>query len=273
MKPISKTSILLILVLAFCLYLAGEYWRLPDVSFLEKETPRETALMKQRDAEYAAQHRGKLPRRVQTIVPYSAISNSLKTAVLIGEDDAFFQHEGFDFARIKEALTEDWEKKRFARGASTITQQLAKNLFLSTSKNPVRKLKEAILTHRLEQHLSKPRIFELYLNVIEWGENVYGAEAAARYYFGESASQLSLDEAVLLAAIIPNPRRMNPFVSLKLCQYRRGIILDRMFRYHHISEEEYRAALNESIVLRGAKPANAPPEKAETPTTDEPHHP
>lgn len=242
------TAVLFLLVAT---YLGFEYLTLPDVTFLNDTLPTETALMKQRDREYAATHNGRAPKHSQSIVPYSAISNSLKAAVLIGEDDAFFAHEGFDYKRIKEAVTMDWEKKRFARGASTITQQLAKNLFLSTSKNPIRKLKEAILTHRMEQELEKKRIFEIYLNVIEWGENIYGAEAASRYYFGKSASQLSINEAVLLAAIIPNPRRMNPFNGLRHSQFRRGVILDRMYRYHHISDQEYQAALNSPILLRG----------------------
>jgi monofunctional glycosyltransferase len=256
-RPSTRSLGVTILILLTA-YLGIEYLSLPDVAVLKKTIPAETALMKQRDAEFSKRHPGKAPRRYQVVVPYTAISDTLKTAVLIGEDDAFFQHEGFDYQRIKEALTVDWEKKRFARGASTVTQQLAKNLFLSTSKNPIRKLKEAVLAYRLEKELGKRRIFEIYLNVIEWGENVYGAEAASRYYFGKPASQLSLNEAVLLAAIIPNPIRMNPLASLKRSQFRRAIILDHMFRYHHISEEEYRAASSESLVLR-TKSSAAPP--------------
>ncbi len=252
-------KILLLLLLLFFAFLLFEYLTLPSVAFLKKTIPTETGLMRQRDEEYAESHHGKIPKHFQIIVPYSAISTNLKTAILVGEDDAFFEHEGFDYQRIREALILDWEKKRFARGASTITQQLAKNVFLSTSKNPIRKLKEAVLTYRLEHELDKRRIFEIYLNVIEWGENVYGAEAASRYYFGKSASQLSLNEAVLLAAIIPNPRRMNPFVSLRFSRYRRGVILDHLYRYHHITQDEYQAALNAPIILRGAKPAEAIP--------------
>lgn len=259
-----KKTILLLGTL-FLAYGTFEYVTLPDVSFLETTIPAETALMKQRDREYAKVHSGKKTKHLQTIVPYGAISNSLKTAVLLGEDDAFFVHEGFDYQRMKEALTADWEKKRFARGASTITQQLAKNLFLSTSKNPIRKLKEAILTYRMEQRLEKRRIFEVYLNVIEWGDNVYGAEAASRYYFGKPAAQLNLNEAVLLAAIIPNPRRMNPFASLKHSQNRRSIILDHLYRYHHLTEAEYQAALTAPLILRGMKTPSETTPTDETP--------
>ena len=249
-------KIISVIALLFLGYLAFEYFTLPQVAFLKKTIPAETALMKQRDREFAKTHGGRLPKRFQIIVPYNAISDNLKTAVLVGEDDAFFEHEGFDYARIKDAITVDWEKKRFAQGASTITQQLARNLFLSTSKNPVRKLKEAILTYRMEHELEKRRILDIYLNVIEWGDNIYGAEAASRYYFGKPASQVSLNEAVLLAAIIPNPRRMNPMVSLKLSRFRYGVILDHLYRFHHITQAEYEEALGSPIILRGAKSSN-----------------
>jgi monofunctional glycosyltransferase len=254
----SKRTIALAVFVSFAVYVAIEYLSLPNVTFLRKSIPAETALMEQRDDEFETSHHRRPPPHFQIIVPYQAISNSLKTAVLIGEDDAFFQHEGFDYQRIKEALTADWEQKRFARGASTITQQLAKNLFLSTSRNPIRKLKEAVLAYRLERDIGKRRIFEIYLNVIEWGQNVYGAEAASRYYLGKSASQLTLNEAILLAAIIPNPLRMNPLISLKRSQFRRGIILDRMYRYHHISEEEYRTAESAPLNLRITSPQARP---------------
>lgn len=259
MRLFSPKTIACAVVLMFSGYLVVEYLTLPDVTFLEKTIPVNTALMRQRDREYADKHNGKAPRHFQTIIPYNTISNSLKTAVLIGEDDAFFEHEGFDYKSIKDAITLDWEKKRFARGASTITQQLAKNLFLSTSKSPLRKIKEAILTYRMEKTLEKRRILEIYLNVIEWGENVYGAESASRYYFAKSAAQLSVNEAVLLASIIPNPRRMNPLLNLKSTQFRRGLLLERMYRYHHITETEYQAALSGPLTFRGTKSTDSSP--------------
>jgi len=266
-KRLSRKAAGLAVLIILSAYFAVEYLTLPGVAFLKQTIPNETTLMRQRDQEYEALHNGKAPKHFQIVVPYGAISDSLKAAVLIGEDDAFFQHEGFDYERIKEALTVDWEQKRFVRGASTITQQLAKNLFLSTSKNPVRKLKEAILAYRLEKELGKRRILDIYLNVIEWGDNVYGAEAASRYYFGKPAAQLSLSEAVLLAAIIPNPRRMNPFISLKRSQFRRSVILDRLHRYHHISEAEYRVALSAPLTLKG-KPSDVPVETGPEPSPD-----
>src|SRR5262249_46388996 len=156
---------------------------------LAGENPRSTAWMELRDAEARAQ--GRKPRRYQVWTPLSAVSPHLKNAVLIAEDAAFFQHEGLDYHEIKEALKVNYEKLEFARGASTITKQLAKNLYLSPSRNPVRKLKELVLTFFLERELSKKRIFELYLNLIEWGDGIYGAEAASRSYFSKPCQELT----------------------------------------------------------------------------------
>ena len=123
-------------------------------------------------------------------MPYARISPNLKKAVIVTEDSAFWQHEGIDYEQLRESMETNWERGEFARGASTITQQLAKNLYLSPSKNPIRKVKELLITRRLEVELSKQRILEIYLNVIEWGDGVWGAEAAARRYFRKSAAEL-----------------------------------------------------------------------------------
>ena len=152
---------------------------------------------------------------------------------MIAEDAAFFQHEGLDYDEIREAIKINTEKMEFARGASTITQQLAKNLYLSPSRNPVRKLKELLLTVALERHLSKRRIFEIYLNVIEWGDGVYGAEAAARTYYGKSCSDLSDEEAAALAAVIINPRRYSPVQPNRRMRNRIAMIQARMEKYRY----------------------------------------
>jgi monofunctional biosynthetic peptidoglycan transglycosylase len=148
-----------------------------------------------------------------TWVPYSRISASLKRAVLVNEDMRFFSHNGFDEAEIKAALQDAWREKSIPRGASTITQQVAKNLWLSGSYNPLRKVKEAILTHELETHLSKRRILEIYLNVAEFGEGIYGAEAAARHYFHKSAANLSEREGAALSASLTRPKSWHPGVT------------------------------------------------------------
>jgi monofunctional glycosyltransferase len=152
---------------------------------------------------------------------------------LIAEDAAFFQHDGLDYNEIREAIKINAEKMEFARGASTITQQLAKNLYLSPSRNPVRKLKELLLTFSLERNLSKKRIFEIYLNVIEWGDGVYGAEAAARTYFGKPCADLSDHEAASLAAVIINPLRYSPVQPNKRIRNRIAIIEARMQKYRY----------------------------------------
>ena len=154
-------------------WMAFAYLTLPDVRTLADENPATTAFIELRAHEARAE--GKAPRRVQRWVPYSRISPHLKRAVLVAEDAAFWQHEGVDYDELQKAM-----ELGFVRGASTITQQLAKNLYLSPSRNPVRKFRELIIARRLEAELEKARIFEIYLNVIEWGDGIYGADAAAR---------------------------------------------------------------------------------------------
>ena len=191
--------------------------------------PGSTAMMEQRAKE--AEARGEEPRRVQTWVPYDRISQSLVRAVLAGEDSRFFDHAGFDWEEMKKALEKDWNEGRFKRGASTISQQLAKNLFLSTSKNPVRKVHEALITWEMERVLGKRRIIEIYLNVIEWGDGIYGAEAAARKYFNTSAASLSPDQAAFLSAIIPSPNgAYNPSTHRRKVERRKNLI-SRLMRH------------------------------------------
>ena len=170
---------------------------------------------------------GKTPRRVQRWVPYSRISPNLKRAVLVAEDAAFWQHEGVDYDELQKSIELDWTRG-FVRGASTITQQLAKNLYLSPSRNPVRKFRELIIARRLEAELEKARIFEIYLNVIEWGDGIYGADAAARTYFGMPAAALGPSQAALLAGAIINPRLLNPAEPTPRLLRRQQLILRRM---------------------------------------------
>ncbi|MBI3490618.1 MAG: monofunctional biosynthetic peptidoglycan transglycosylase [Acidobacteria bacterium] len=159
---------------------------------------------------------------------YDHISPDLRRAVLIAEDDAFWRHEVVDLDQLQQSLELDWARGRLVRGGSTITQQLAKNLYLSPSKNPLRKLRELIIARRLEAELTKTRILELYLNVIEWGDGIYGAEAAARAYFGKPASDLDPGDAALLAGAIANPRLLNPAKPTSRLRRRQQLILKRM---------------------------------------------
>ena len=218
--------VLLALPAAGVALLAYVYLTLPDVRPLQTANPATTAFMELRDRE--ARGKGKAPRRVQRWVSYGRIAPDLKRAVLVAEDDAFWQHEGVDFDQLQESLETDWARGRFSRGGSTITQQLAKNLYLSPSKNPVRKLRELVIARRLEAELKKARILELYLNVIEWGDGIYGVESAARAYFQKPAAELGPAEAALLAAAIVNPRVHNPARPTARLVRRQQLILRRM---------------------------------------------
>lgn len=207
---------LLATALAACTALLAWVWSgLParaEVRALAKQPPGRTRLMLQREEEARARGR-RFPRAAPAFVPLASVSRHLIHAVLASEDQKFFGHEGVDWQAIQESLEKNVERRRFARGGSTISQQLAKNLFFGTAKTPVRKLRELVVTRWLEEDLTKARILALYLNVIEWGDFVYGCEAAARHWYGKPASQLVEAEAAGLAAMIPNPRRINPRVS------------------------------------------------------------
>jgi monofunctional glycosyltransferase len=206
-----------------------QLWILVSIFQYKRSNPATTSLIEQRSAESRA--KGEEPKRVQTWVPYDRISRNLVRAVLAGEDSRFFDHAGFDWEEIGKALEEDWNSGEFKRGASTITQQLAKNLFLSTSKNPLRKLHEAVITKEMEWVLGKRRILEIYLNVIEWGDGVYGAEAAAHTYFNEPAAALSVDQAAFLSAIIPGPNgALNPVTHRRRVERRKNLI-ERLMRH------------------------------------------
>ena len=207
-------------------YAALLYLTLPDVRPLRTGNPDTTAFMELRARQ--ARAKGAQPRKIQRWVPYSRISPSLKRAVLVAEDSGFWQHEGIEFEQMKESIEANIERLEFARGGSTITQQLAKNLYLSPSKNPIRKVREILIARRLEAELSKQRILELYLNVIEWGDDIYGAEAAARSYFSRSAAELGPQESALLAGAIINPHVHSPGHPTARLRRRQQMILRRM---------------------------------------------
>jgi len=201
----------------------------PDVAALRKENPKKTAFMKYREREW--EQEGKKYKVNQKWVPLGAVSPFLIKAVLIGEDDKFWQHEGFDYEAMQKAIEKDIKEKKFKLGGSTISQQLTKNLYLSPSKNPVRKLREAIITYRMEKAISKKRILELYLNVAEWGDRgIFGIEAASRHYYGKSAAMLNPEESARLASVLPNPRKFDPLGSSKYVQNRSRLIYNIMVR-------------------------------------------
>jgi monofunctional biosynthetic peptidoglycan transglycosylase len=181
-----------------------EFWFFAQILYWVDHNPATTKVM---DARLEAL-RQKDPKAVleQKWVPYQRISNELKRAIIVAEDAKFVEHDGFDWEGIQRALEKNQRRGKIVAGGSTITQQLAKNLFLSGERSLVRKGQEAILASMLEATMSKRRIFEIYLNVVEWGENVFGADAAARYYFGVDAAALDPVQAAHLAAMLPRPR-------------------------------------------------------------------
>ena len=211
--------------LAFA-YLAYVYLSLPDVRPLARTNPPTTAFMQLRIEEARAAGR-KFGIR-QRWIPYSQISPNLRRAVIVTEDAAFFDHDGIDLDEIKASFEKNWEDGAMLRGGSTITQQLAKNLYLSPSRNPARKLRELLIARRLEAAMSKRRILELYLNLIEWGDGIFGCEVAAQTYFGKSAADLTREEAALMAGAIINPREHNPGKPTRRLLRRQQIILRRL---------------------------------------------
>lgn len=217
MKRASPLRLLLAAALAACACSAAWVVWLPDVSALKKRPPSTTAYIELRKRQAAAKGRA-LDLR-WTWVGFDAISDNLKRAVVMAEDDEFWRHDGVDWNAIKAAYERNRKAGRFAAGGSTITMQLSRNLYLSPSKNPLRKAKEILIARRLERQLGKRRILELYLNVVEWGKGVFGCEAAARTYFGKSCAELTESEAVAMAVVLPNPRRWDPS--------KRGVYVER----------------------------------------------
>jgi monofunctional biosynthetic peptidoglycan transglycosylase len=200
------------LVLLFAAAVAAAavlFWAtLPDVSPLASSWPKTTAFMERRKAQLARE--GRRARLDWRPVPLSRISPALRRAVVVAEDARFWEHGGVDWEAMRGALEKNWEKGDLKVGGSTITQQLAKNLYLSPARTPWRKLRELAIARRLERRLSKKRILELYMNVIEFGPTTFGVEAAARRYMGKPAADVSREEAATLAAVIPSPRIYDP---------------------------------------------------------------
>jgi monofunctional biosynthetic peptidoglycan transglycosylase len=226
---------------------------LPDPSPLARTAPPTTALIEQRRAEAHARKRTLRPQR--SWIPLERIPRHAVDAVLLSEDARFFGHEGIDWEATREAAEHDLARGRFARGGSTITQQLAKNLWLGTQKSLLRKAKEALLAWKLESSLSKRRILALYLNVAEWGDGVFGIEAGARSRFGVGAADLSVAQAVVMASMLPAPRRVNLDQPSTWIQRRSRRLLDRMAQAGRLSPEEHqRASAELERILTGPRP-------------------
>jgi monofunctional glycosyltransferase len=255
-------SILLVLLVAFLAELATiPFLR---VAQLRTENPSETALMRQRMQESIEE--GARLSIAHRWIPLSKLPKELINAVIVAEDGTFFTHGGIDWFEVQESFEANVDKGRVIRGASTITQQLAKNLYLSTSKDPIRKLKEVGITLLLEHYLNKQRILEIYLNVIEWGRGIFGVEAAAQTYFGKSASALTLDEAVRLAAVIPSPLWHRPGENSRYVLRRKQIVLERMAARRFILKPTSEENTSNALLETPHDPAAGPSEQETVPT-------
>ncbi len=252
--------------LAAAVSLAAGLWAaLPDPAPLARENPRTTALIEQRRAEARASRRPFRPR--QAWVPADRIAPALVHAVLLSEDANFFGHEGFDWEALRDAAEHDLKVRRFARGASTLTQQLAKNLWLGTERSLWRKAKEAVLAAKLERALTKRRILALYLNVVEMDDGVFGVEAGARHRFGTSAAALTPAQAAVLASLLPAPRRVDLDHPSSWLKGRARRLLDRMREVGRLDAAAHRTASAElERILSGSAPGD---DREEPPDDDD----
>ena len=258
------------LVLAFLLLSAAYVLWLPDVRPLKTRNPSFTSYMLIRERQAAKA--GKKLGRDMVWTNWDGISDNLKHAVLVAEDDTFYQHKGVEWESMERALVTDLKTKSFAKGGSTITQQVAKNLYLSPSKNPLRKIKELLIAKRLEKHLGKRRIFEIYLNIAEWGKGIYGAQAASMAYFGKNASDLTPEEAAALAAALPSPRRYSPVKGTRFMERQKSRIVGRMRASGYLPDETDDEGLDESLELIAAStgPITVPQDPADPVLTNAP---
>ncbi len=225
MKKVKGLVWRIVLVL-FALLVLYQLWLFAHICWWIKFNPATSAFME--DRLEVMQDKNPDAELKHKWVPYAKISNNLKRALIVSEDAKFIDHEGFDWEGIQLAYEKNRRKGRIVAGGSTISQQLAKNLFLSTKRTPWRKGEEVIITLMLEAVMDKQRIFEIYLNVIEWGNGVFGAEAAARHYYGISAAQLSVEQAARLAAMVPNPRYYDRHREARGMLSKTLLILERM---------------------------------------------
>lgn len=232
-KKLKKRYILLLILGILFLFGIFVWVSLPRVSLLKKMNPCTTSLIKYKE-------RNKKIKTHIDWIKYSHLSKYLIYTVLIAEDDKFYHHSGFDFEAIKKSATKNLKEKRIISGGSTITQQLAKNLYLSSRRSIIRKLREALITIRLERRLDKKRILEIYLNVIEFGKGIYGIKSASWFYFKKYPSTLNIEESIRLVSILPNPIRYSPLSNnSRRMNNKRNIILDRMYKRELIDEEKY----------------------------------
>ena len=240
-------AILAVIALAVVYYGFSVFSNLPNIAALKHYRPAAAAEVLDKDGSVLTQY---YDRKFRIWVPIRGLPDIIIKAVTTAEDDTFFEHHGVNYKATWDALVLDVQKRRFARGGSTITQQMIKNVFLSKEKTISRKLREYVLARKAEEILTKRQILEIYLNEVEWGENIYGIEAASRYYLDKHASELTIGEAALLAGMLPNPRYYNPFKRPNKARDRQERVLFNMQQAKLIAQDEYAAALAEPLTLR-----------------------
>ena len=230
----------LVIFTVILLLIAWFFLSLPDVSNLKTTNPGTTSLIESRKKQ--AKKKGTKLKIYQKWVNFADIPEMLKDTVRISEDAGFYYHKGIDYFELKEALKKNLKEGKKVRGGSTITQQLAKNLFLSTKKSYTRKIREFFIAKKLEKQLSKNRIFHIYLNLIEFGRGIFGVEAAGEYFFKKPVSHLNLVEIIRLAAVIPKPLRVSPLSNSGYMKWRANFLLDKLYKYQYITGDEYYSA-------------------------------
>ena len=249
MKKIFFTglAIFLAVVLIIVVFIISTLAHLPNVAILKHYRPAAAAEVLDKDGNVLTQF---YDRKYRIWVPIKGLPDIVIKAVVTAEDDTFFEHHGVNYKATWDALVLDVQKRRYARGGSTITQQMIKNVFLSKEKTITRKIREYVLATTAEEMLTKRQILEIYLNEVEWGENIYGIEAASRYYLDKHASELTIGEAALLAGMLPNPRYYNPAKRPEKARKRQERVLFNMQQAKLISQDEYAAALAAPLQLR-----------------------
>ncbi len=243
-----------VLLFSGALWFLSAIYPLPDIRSLGEVNPDTSAMMRYRIEEAREEQRPFVLHRQWT--PIRQIPRLFQRTIILAEDAGFWVHDGVDWHEVADAWNGYWEKGKRLRGASTISQQTAKNLFLTPERTLRRKIKELLITRSLEKELSKQRILELYLNVIEFGEGVFGIGSACKIYFHKTPAQLRLPEMIRLAAIIPNPRRLNPNRPSRELRWRCEAILQRLYQYQKISSGQFQEARSEltSFFEQGSLP-------------------
>ncbi len=230
-------SLFIFLAIIIAIGIINFYTSLPDVRTLTNGIPENTSMMTQRIEEN--KERGKILIIKRKWAPFPQIPDLLIKTIIVSEDIDFYNHKGIDFYELKESIKKNIMTGKKSRGGSTITQQLAKNLFLTTKKSYYRKIREIFIAKRLEKHLSKNRILELYLNIIEFGHGIFGIGAASDFFFNKRVDQLESFEIIRLIAVVPKPLRVTPLSNSKYLKWRANLLIERLYRSKSITAEVY----------------------------------